>query len=145
MSTHPLIATSYLWRPYLLAKCLGKLYWSIACCTGRILHGHIAIITKPSPHYVLTEPTVSGLWRSNGSRPSPEIKSGSGLGTRLDCYDLPTQFGEVQVYTGDIWMRTAFSKFLLVSEGGNIHITLVPRPHGRRKTAWYRLLANAQS
>ena len=41
-----------------VGKCLGKLYCSIACCTGRILRGHVAIITKPSPHYVLTESTL---------------------------------------------------------------------------------------
>ena len=28
--------------------------------TGRIVRGHVAIITKPSPHYVLTESTISG-------------------------------------------------------------------------------------
>ena len=27
---------------------------------GRILHGHVAIITKPSPHYILTKSTTSG-------------------------------------------------------------------------------------
>ena len=65
----------YMRSPQLLAKRLGKLYCSIARCTGRILHGHLAIITKPSPHYVLNESTsfLHGC----------EIKSGSGLGTRL--------------------------------------------------------------
>ena len=24
------------------------------------MHGHVAIITKPSPHYVITESTISG-------------------------------------------------------------------------------------
>ena len=34
---------------------------------------HIAIITKPSPHYVLTESIISSPWRSIGTRPSPHF------------------------------------------------------------------------
>ena len=35
-------------------------YCSITCCTGRILRGHVAIIMKSSPHYVIIESTISG-------------------------------------------------------------------------------------
>ena len=57
--------------------------------TGRIVHGHVAIITKPSPHYVITESTISGrdVVLLPGLLPiflyGYEIKSGWGLGTRL--------------------------------------------------------------
>ena len=56
----------------LVLVAIGKtLYYSIACCIGCILHGHVAIITKPSPHYVLTESTdfISHPWRKIGRRP----------------------------------------------------------------------------
>ena len=58
----------------------------------------------PGPHYVLTESTISGLRRSNGTRPSPdflygcEIKSGSGLGTRL----IPWHTGVSTLSTGNM-------------------------------------------
>ena len=61
--------------------------------TGRIVRGHVAIITEPSPHYVITESTISGrdvvllpgllLIFLHGC----EIKSGWGLGTRLALSD----------------------------------------------------------
>ena len=44
----------------------GKIYCSIACCTGRILRGHVAIIMKSSP-------PISGPWCSIGTRPSPDF------------------------------------------------------------------------
>ena len=56
---------------------------------GNKLHGHIAIIAKLSPHYVLTKFTISSLWPSNDARlvliflHSYKIKSGNGLGTKL--------------------------------------------------------------
>ena len=56
---------------------------------GHIVRGHVAIITKPSPHYVITKSTISGrdVVLIPGLLPiflhSCEIKSGSGLGTRL--------------------------------------------------------------
>ena len=63
-----------------------RTFCSIACSTYWL---HIvwacSIITKPSSHYVLTEFTISGLWQSNGTRPSPtflhscEVKSGGDL------------------------------------------------------------------
>ena len=55
--------------------------------TGHIVHGHVAIITKPSPHYILTEFTISGrdVVLIPGLLPiflhCCEIKSGWGLGT----------------------------------------------------------------
>ena len=52
---------------------LGKLYYLIACCIGRVLQEHIAINMKPSPHHVLTECTIFGSWRSIGTRPSPDF------------------------------------------------------------------------
>ena len=54
-----------------------------------IVRGHVAIITKPSPHYVPTESTISGCDVVLIPDLLPiflhgcEIKSGSGLGTRL--------------------------------------------------------------
>ena len=65
-----------------MAKRLGKLYYLIACCIGRILHGHVAIITKPSPPFPIRDVVlVPGLLPIflHGCK----IKSGSGLGTRL--------------------------------------------------------------
>ena len=53
------------------------------------MRGHVAIIMKPSQHYVLTESTISGrdIVLIPGLLPiflhSCEIKSGSSLGTRL--------------------------------------------------------------
>ena len=38
----------------IVAKHLGKFYYRC-----HILHGHVAIIMKLSPHYVLTESTIS--------------------------------------------------------------------------------------
>ena len=38
----------------IVAKHLGKFY-----CRCHILHGHVAIIMKLSPRYVLTESTIS--------------------------------------------------------------------------------------
>ena len=55
------------------------------------MRGHVAIITKPSPHYVPTESTISGrdVVLIPGLLPiflqGCEIKSGWGLGTRLVC------------------------------------------------------------
>ena len=57
--------------------------------TGHIVRGHVAVITKPSPHYVLTESTISGrdVVLLPGLLPiflhDCAIKSGSGLGMRL--------------------------------------------------------------
>ena len=57
--------------------------------TSHIVRGHVAIITKPSPHYVSTESTISGrdLVLISGLLPiflhGCEIKSGWCLGTRL--------------------------------------------------------------
>ena len=59
--------------PAKLKKRLGKLFCSIACCTGRILHGHVATISKLSPHYVLTKSTIFSPWHSNSTRPSPDF------------------------------------------------------------------------
>ena len=56
-----------------LAKCLRKLNYLIACCTACILRGHMAVITKLSTHYILTESTISSLWHSIASRPSPKF------------------------------------------------------------------------
>ena len=41
--------------------------WIVQVNNGRILCEHIAITTKPSPHYVLTESTISCPWRSINS------------------------------------------------------------------------------
>ena len=61
----------------LLPKRLGKLYCSIACCTGCILRGHLAFI---SPRYVVIQSFISCLpIFLHGC----DIKFGSGLGTRL--------------------------------------------------------------
>ena len=63
--------------------------YKICCVTGHIVRGHVAIITKPSPHYVITESTTSGrnVVLIPGLLPiflhGCEIKSGCGLGTRL--------------------------------------------------------------
>ena len=38
-----------------------------------MLRGHVAIIAKPSPHYVLTESTISSPRRSIAPRPSPDF------------------------------------------------------------------------
>ena len=47
-----------------ISVAVGKMprqtYCLIAWCTGHILHGHVAIITKLSPHYILIESTISG-------------------------------------------------------------------------------------
>ena len=43
-----------------VGKRLGKLLLFTRLLTGHIVRGHIAIITKPSPHYILTESTISG-------------------------------------------------------------------------------------
>ena len=40
-----------------------------------ILRGHVAIIMKPSLHYILTESTIFGPWSSNGTRPSAKFSS----------------------------------------------------------------------
>ena len=37
------------------------------------MRGHVAIITKPTPHYVLTKSTISGPLRSIDPRPFPEF------------------------------------------------------------------------
>ena len=66
-----------------------------------------AVICKPerhelSPHYVLTESTISSPWCSNDPRPSPnfshgrEIKSGSGLGMRLANYHRELMWGTAE-------------------------------------------------
>ena len=43
---------------------VGKISRQFSCligyCTGHILHGHVAIITKLSPHHILTVSTISG-------------------------------------------------------------------------------------
>ena len=43
---------------------LYEIKWTVplasACCIGRLLCGYVATITKLSPHYVLTESTISG-------------------------------------------------------------------------------------
>ena len=55
---------------------------SIACCIGRILRGHVAIITKPSPPFPVRDVVLlPGLLPVflHGCK----IKSGSGLGMRL--------------------------------------------------------------
>ena len=41
--------------------------------TGHLLRGHIAIIMKRSPHYVLTNSTISDPWHSFDPRPSPNF------------------------------------------------------------------------
>ena len=69
----PFVSGLVLAKSVAVDKRLGKHYYSIACCTGHILRGHVAIITKPSPHYVLTESTISGPWRSIGTRSSPDF------------------------------------------------------------------------
>ena len=76
-------------KPGTISKRLGKLLLFARLLTGCIVRGHVAIIAKPSPHYVITESTISGcdvilipgllLIFLHGC----EIKSGWGLGTRL--------------------------------------------------------------
>ena len=76
-------------KPGTISKCLGKLLLFARLQTGRIVRGHVAIITKPSPHYVITESTISScdVVLIPGLLPiflhGCEIKSGWGLGTRL--------------------------------------------------------------
>ena len=43
-----------------VSKRLGKLSLFARLLTDHNVHGHVAIITKPSPRYVLTESTISG-------------------------------------------------------------------------------------
>ena len=71
-----------------VSKHLGKLLLFARLLTSHIVRGHVAIITKPSPHYVITESTISG--RNVVLIPGLpiflhgcEIKSGCVLGTRL--------------------------------------------------------------
>ena len=74
-------------KPGTISKRLGKLLLFAQLLTGRIVH--VAIITKPSPHYVITEFTISGrdVVLLPGLLPiflhGCKIKSGWGLGTRL--------------------------------------------------------------
>ena len=76
-------------KPGTISKRLGKLLLSARLLTGRIVHRHVAIIMKPSPHYVITESTISGhdVVLLPGLLPiflhGCKIKSGWGLGTRL--------------------------------------------------------------
>ena len=53
------------------AKSVGKMsrqtQWIVQVNNGRILCEHIAITTKPSPQYVLTESTIFCPWRSINS------------------------------------------------------------------------------
>ena len=72
------LATWYLQSLQLRTKCLSKTLLS----TGHILHRHIAIIMKPSPPFPISDVVmVQGLLLI--FLHSCEIKSGSGLGTRL--------------------------------------------------------------
>ena len=78
-NTYTSLATSKPWQTLLFARLQ----------TGCIVRGYVAINTKPSPHYVLTESTNSGceVVLIPGLLPiflhRCEIKSGWGLGTRL--------------------------------------------------------------
>ena len=78
-------------KPGTISKRLGKLLPFARLLTGRIVRGHVAIITKPSPHYVLTESTISGrdVVLLPGLLPiflhGCEIKFGWGRGKRLIC------------------------------------------------------------
>ena len=72
------------------------------------MHGHNAIITKPSTHNVITEYTISsrGVVLIPGLLPiflhGCEIKSGSGLGTRLVITDaLHALYEEVPYQVSD--------------------------------------------
>ena len=80
------------------------------------MRGHVAIITKPSPHYVPTESTISGrdVVLIPGLLPiflhSCEIKSGWGLGTRLpptlDRTALQQQLAANNFQLTFIWIGT---------------------------------------
>ena len=50
------ISNLVLAKPGTLSKCLGKLLLFARLLTGHIVRGHVAIITKPSPHYDLPSP-----------------------------------------------------------------------------------------
>ena len=67
----------------MLAKRLVKLHSSIACCTGHILCGHVAMITKSRPPFPVRD-VVMVLGLLLIFLHSCEIKSWSGLGTRLE-------------------------------------------------------------
>ena len=61
---------------------LYKLDYSIACCTGRTLRGHVAIIMKSSPPFPVSDvELVPGLLPI--FHHVCKIKSGGGLWTRL--------------------------------------------------------------
>ena len=60
-----------LWRPKL---CL-KLTENVRAEINSILRGHVAIIMKPSQHYILIESTIFSPWSSNGTRPSANFSS----------------------------------------------------------------------
>ena len=65
-----------------VAHKVSKQNFTFNPCTGRILHRHIAIIMKPSPPFLISDVVmVQGLLLI--FLHSCEIKSGSGLGTKL--------------------------------------------------------------
>ena len=70
---HLLVSNLALAKSVAVGKTSRQLYCSIGYCTGHILHGHVAIITKLSPHHILTMSTISGPRGSNGTRPSPDF------------------------------------------------------------------------
>ena len=65
---------------------------SLHTCILASSPGHSQNLSCSWFRFILTEPTISGPWRSNDPRPSRnfspqlEIKSGSALGTRLHVY-----------------------------------------------------------
>ena len=74
---------------FLLATISGRDVLLLLPIFLHIVRGHVAIITKPSPHYIITQSTISGrdVVLLPGLLPvflhGYEIKSGWGLGTRL--------------------------------------------------------------
>ena len=89
------VSNSVLAKSVAVSK-MPKLYYSIACYVGRILRGHVAIISKlESTLYVLTGSTISGTWCCIGPSPkfSLQLWLGVGLGIGEARHDVAVIYG----------------------------------------------------